>query len=348
MLVGWLDEVEPGEAIQLGGSKMGRLAEMARSGAHVPRAFTITVEAFIQHMDASGLDALVSDEIGKVAADDTLALEAAADRIRGAIMGTPIDASLAADIVDQYEELCDRCSDLNVPTAVRSSATGEDGAESSFAGIFDTFLGVSGPERVLQAVQACWASLFSPRAVAYRARRGISHHQMPMAVGVVELVHARCSGVAFSVHPVSGKRDRVVIESSWGWGEAIVQGLVTPDHFEVGKADRRILRRHANDKMIVSAFDFAVGRVSETEMPQRLRSRLSLDDEQLLAVTDAVIAIEEHYGYPVDVEWVIDRHRRSGDPVSVVQTRPVTVVAEATRPAFDPMALANKHIFGRA
>lgn len=348
MLVRWLDELDPDEAIRLGGSKMGRLAEMARTGASVPQAYTVTVEAFAQHMAESGLDSVIEREMEGLDAEDHLALESVSDVLRGAIIGTPIGSELSSRIVDEYEELCDRCSDLNVPTAVRSSATGEDGADSSFAGIFDTFLGVSGPDRVLQAVQACWASLFSPRAVAYRARHGISHRQMPMAVGVVELVHARCSGVAFSLHPVTGKRDRVVVESNWGWGEAVVQGLVTPDSFEVGKADRRILRRHVNDKKVVSAFDFAVGRVTETEMPQRLRGRLSLDDEQLLAVVDAVLSIEEHYGYPVDVEWVLARHRRPGDPVSVVQTRPVTVVAPAAPPAFDPMALANKHIFGRA
>lgn len=348
MLVLWLDELEPSEAIRLGGSKMGRLAELARTGQSVPEAYTITVEGFAAHMERTGLDRVVDEAMAGVDADDHLALEVVADQLRGAIMSTPITPDLATRIVDEYEELCDRRSEVNVPTAVRSSATGEDGADSSFAGIFDTFLGVSGPDRVLQAVQACWASLFSPRAVAYRARNGISHRQMPMAVGVVELVHARCSGVAFSLHPVTGKRDRVVVESNWGWGEAVVQGLVTPDSFEVGKADRRILRRHVNDKKIVSAFDFAVGRVTETDMPHRLRGRLSLDDEQLLAVVDAVLSIEEHYGYPVDVEWVLDRHRRPGDPISVVQTRPVTVVAQTAAPAFDPMALANKHIFGRS
>ena len=347
MLVSWLADLEPDDAIRLGGSKMGRLAELARTGAEVPRAFTVTVEAFAAHMGRSGLDRAVDREMAGLDGDDPLAVEAVADRVRGAVMSTPLDPGLAALVVDEYEELCDRCSDLNVPTAVRSSATGEDGSDASFAGIFDTFLGVSGPDRVVQAVQACWASLFTARAIAYRARRRISHREMPMAVGVVELVHARSSGVAFSVHPVSGKRDRVVVESNWGWGEAVVQGLVTPDGFEVGKADRRILRRHVNDKKVVSAFDFALGRVTETDMPNRLRGRLSLDDEQLLAVVDAVLAVEAHYGYPVDVEWVIARHRRPGDPVSIVQTRPVTVVEPVRTPAFDPMSLANKHIFGR-
>lgn len=348
MLVAWLDQLAPAEAIRLGGSKMGRLAELASTGAAVPRAFTITVEAFAMHMSRTGLDRVADDALAGLDADDPVALQAVCDQVRAAIATTAVEPSLAAAIVDEYEELCDRCSDLNVPTAVRSSATGEDGADTSFAGIFDTFLGVSGPDRVLLAVQECWASLFSPRATAYRARHGISHRQMPMAVGVVELVHARCSGVAFSLHPVSGKNDRVVVESNWGWGEAVVQGLVTPDHFEVDKADRRVIRRQINDKRVVSAFDFAIGHVTETAMPQRLRERASVDDEELLALVDAVVAIEEHYGYPVDVEWVVSRHRRHGDPVSIVQTRPVTVVEKAAPPAFDPMALANKHIFGRA
>ena len=185
---------------------------------------------------------------------------------------------------------------------------------------------------MLDAVRACWASLFNTRAVAYRLRAGTHHRDMPMAVGVIELIHARASGVAFSAHPVTGKTDRIVIETSWGWGEAVVQGLVTPDHVEVGKADGRVLKYQVADKTVVSAFDYAVGRVVETEMPARLVSRRVLDEEQIAAITDAVLAVERHYGYPVDVEWVLDRHRREGEPVCVVQARPVTVTAPQTDP----------------
>ena len=347
MHVLWIDGVEPGEAVRRSGSKMGRLAELGTTGTKVPLAFAVTVDGFNEHFASTGLDEAIDAEMAVVDPTDHLAVEMAADRIRALVVSTPMISFLAEEIVDAYEELCDRASDLNVPTAVRSSATGEDGSDSSFAGIFDTFLGVSGSPRVLEAVRACWASLFSPRAIAYRARHGISHHAMPMAVGVVELVHARASGVAFSIHPVSGKRDRVVIESNWGWGEAVVQGLVTPDHFEVGKTDGRILKRTVNDKKVVSAFDFSAGHVTETQMPERLRLRSSLDDEQIAAVAEAVIAIENHYGYPVDIEWVLDRHRRAGEPISIVQTRPVTVVEQAAVTGYDPMALANKFIFSK-
>jgi pyruvate,water dikinase len=171
---------------------------------------------------------------------------------------------------------------------------------------------------------------------------------MPMAVGVDELINARASGVAFSAHPVTGKTDRVVIETSWGWGEAVVQGLVTPDHVEVGKADGRILDYQVAAKKVVSNFDYAVGRVVETDMPARLVNRRVLDDEQIAAVVDAVRAVERHYGYPVDVEWVLDRHRRAGEPVCVVQARPVTAVNEAAEPApteWNPAAMAAKYVF---
>ena len=348
MRILWIESTMPGEAVRLSGSKMGRLAELVQTGSNVPRAFAVTVEAFRDQMTTTGLDTLIDAEVASLDPEDSAAVEAAGDRIRGAIVTTPLLEAIEADIIESYEELSDRCSDLNVPTAVRSSATGEDGNDSSFAGIFDTFLGVAGADNVVDAVRGCWASLFSPRAVAYRAQRGISHHDMPMAVGVVELVQARASGVAFSIHPVTGKSDRIVIEANWGFGEAVVQGLVTPDNFEVGKADMRILRGTINDKTVVSAFDFAAGRVSETAMPERLRQRACLDEEQVAAVADAVLSIERHYGYPVDVEWVLDRHRQPGGPISIVQSRPITVV-EAQKPSvpYDPMALATKYLFAK-
>ncbi len=262
--------------------------------------------------------------------------------------GRELEAGLAGLIGDAYEELSARCYDVNVPTAVRSSAIGEDSGTASFAGIFDTYLGVSGKDRVLAAIRQCWASLFSPRAVAYRLRAGIDHRDMPMAVGVIELIHARASGVAFSAHPVTGKTDRIVIETSWGWGEAVVQGLVTPDHIEVGKADGRVLSHQVATKKVVSAFDYAAGQVVQIDMPARLVDRQVLDDEQIAAVVDAVLAVERHYGYPVDVEWVLDRHRRVGEPVCVVQARPVTVanpVTEAPPAQWNPAAMAAKYVF---
>ena len=346
--IAWIDEVAPDEAVGICGAKMGRLAELLQAGASLPKGFTVTVGAFRRHWDEAGLDEVADAALGGLGAEAGPAeIEAAAALVRAELAGRDLGADLAAQIGDAYEELSSRCFEINVPTAVRSSAIGEDSGTASFAGIFDTYLGVSGSDRVLDAVRACWASLFNTRAVAYRLRAGTHHRDMPMAVGVIELIHARASGVAFSAHPVTGKTDRMVIETSWGWGEAVVQGLVTPDHIEVGKADGRVLKYQVADKTVVSAFDYAVGRVIETEMPARLVSRRVLDEEQVAAITDAVLAVERHYGYPVDVEWVLDRHRREGEPVCVVQARPVTVTAPQTAPTdWNPAAMAAKYVFG--
>jgi pyruvate,water dikinase len=348
----WVDEVDPVAAVAAAGSKMGRLSELHRIGVEVPQGFAVTVDAYLRHCAESGLDARIDEVIGWLGSNGgpveppPAAVEDASARIRALFESTPISDGLTAEITEAYDELCLRCTDVNVPTAVRSSATGEDAADASFAGIFDTYLGVSGARRVLDAVRSCWGSLFTARALAYRLRKGISHHDMPIAVGVIELIHARSSGVAFSVHPVTGRPDRIVIETSWGWGEAIVQGLVNPDHIEVGKSDGRTLRYDVAHKSVVSAFDFADGRVTEIEMPARLADRQVLDDEQITAITDAVRSIEEHYGYPVDVEWVISRHRRAGDPICIVQSRPVTVTAGSETPAtYDPVALAARYVF---
>lgn len=345
----WIDEVDPQRAVAAGGSKMGRLAELMASGVEVPQGFAVTVDAYARHCRESGLDERIDAVIARLGSSPAEAdIEAASAEIRAMFTQTPVGEDLTARLTEAYEELCLRAVDVNVPVAVRSSATGEDAADASFAGIFDTYLGVSGIERVLEAVRNCWGSLFTARALAYRLRKGISHHAMPIAVGVIELIHARASGVAFSVHPVTGKADRIVVETSWGWGEAIVQGLVDPDHVEIGKADGRVLRYDVAHKRIVSAFDFAVGAVTEIDMPAKLADRQVLDTEQIGAIASAVRAIEDHYGHPVDVEWVISRHRRPGDPVCIVQTRPVTVTAapeEAAPTAYDPVALAQKYLF---
>jgi pyruvate,water dikinase len=344
----WVDGPEdPPTAIALAGAKIGRLVELYRMGVQVPQGFAVTVDAYRRHCSDSGLEVAIDEVVGGLGANPAEAAVAAASaRIRELVVATPMSGRLTRGITEAYEELCLRCVDVNVPTAVRSSATGEDAADASFAGIFDTYLGVSGTPRVLDAVLRCWASLFTDRALAYRLRKGISHHDMPIAVGVIELIQARASGVAFSVHPVTGRPDRVVIETSWGWGEAIVQGLVDPDHVEVGKSDGRVLRYDVAHKKVVSAFDFADGRVTEIAMPAKLADRKVLDDEQIAAVVGAVTAIEQHYGHPVDVEWVIPRSRRAGDPVCIVQTRPVTVTSPAPAPAaYNPVALAQKYVF---
>lgn len=341
----WVDDLGDA-ALPRAGSKMARLGELRRRGVQVPDGFVITTDVFQRFLARSAGGAVDACMARLCSPDDTDAIAAASKDARAAIEGEPIAPEIAETIADAYEELSYRRRDLNTPVAVRSSATGEDAADASFAGLFDTYLGVTGTERVLDAVRRCWSSLFTERAVGYRLRKGLDYRASPMAVGVLELVHARASGVAFSIHPVSGSAQRVVIEGSWGWGEAVVQGLVQPDHIEIGKSDRRVLEYQCADKRVVSCFDYAQGLVVEQDMPKRLRNERILDDEQIAAIVDAVLAIEACYGYPVDTEWVLHRHRRPGEPITIVQTRPVTVrPAENQALRWDPVAYAAKYAY---
>lgn len=344
--IAWLDELDAGDEVEVGG-KLAKLADLRRADVETPLGFAIPARVFAEFVRGSDVGAAVESCLARVDDPDDLGpLERAAEAVRAAIEAAEMPAAVALAVTEAYEALSDRCRDLNVPTAVRSSALSEDGADASYAGQYDTFLGVTGAEAVLTAVKRCWASAFNGRALAYRLRAGDDPRDGAIAVGVMELVPARCSGVAFSIHPVTGKRDRIVIEGSWGWGEAVVKGLVVPDHLEVDKADGRTLRYDVARKDVVSLFDHAEGMVVEAPMPARLRERPILDDEQLGAVVDAVLAVERHFGFPVDVEWVVNRHRRVGEPVTVVQARPETVRPEAPpTPTWDTAAML-RHAFG--
>ncbi len=345
----WLDALTA-DATPLVGSKLSRLAEMHRARLQVPAGFAVTTDAYRTFLVDGDLTRAIDAEVASVRdAEDVPALEAHSARIAAMFANVPLGAPLAMAITEAYDILCDRAEAVTLPVAVRSSATGEDAADASFAGQFDTYLGLSGMAQVLDGIKRCWASLFTARALGYRVKKGLSHHASPMAVGVLELVNARASGVGFSIHPVSGKRDRIVIEGSWGWGEAIVQGLVTPDHYEIDKADGRVLVRDIKDKAVVSTFDYRAGRVLEAPMPTRLRTRAVLNDEMLASLATTIANIETHYGYPVDVEWVLDRNRRPGEPLTIVQVRPETVqvAVENAAPKWDVLSAANKYVFNR-
>ena len=170
-----------------------------------------------------------------------------------------------------------------------------------------------------------------------------------MAVVVLELVNARAAGVAFSADPLTGKRDRIVIESNWGYGESVVQGVVTPDRAIVDKADLRVLDEVVSEKVIVSVFDPSKGLVVEIPTPQLFRKQAVLSAEEIQSIAQAVRSVEEKADGPVDVEWVLPGHRKAGDPPVLVQVRPITTLAEcapAPTPAWNPAAYAGKYAFG--
>jgi pyruvate,water dikinase len=327
------------------GGKMTRLADLTRAGLTVPQAFVITTDAFEAVASACDLPATLERELAGLDANDLDGLDRAEQRLRECLAGAPVPAELTDAVTGAYEQLCAATRDALLPVAVRSSATTEDAVASSSAGQYDTYLGLAGAPDILDGMVRCWGSLFGARALSYRIGHGLSHADSTMAVGVMELVHARASGVAFSLNPVTGRRDRVVVEATFGFGEALVQGLVTPDHIEVGHADRRVLEYAVGDKTIVSAMDHRAGHVVEVDMPVPMRTLRVLTDDEVRAVVDAVLAAEEMLGAPADVEWVIPRAYRPGDPVTLVQVRPVTTAVAPPAPAWDAAASALKYAF---
>jgi pyruvate, water dikinase len=348
-MIRWLSELTENDNSEVG-PKIARLGTLRASGIEVPDGFAITTTAFERFLAGNDLGRRVERELALASDIDNLVeLEAVSLRVRALVEQAPMERGFESALRDAYDELCFRHGDVSLAVAVRSSAAGEDAATASFAGQYETYLGVIGAEAVLAAVRRAWSSLFVARALAYRARQKQHFRETPMGVGVLRLVHARCAGVAFSAHPVSGKRDRFVIEGSWGWGEAVVQGTVEPDSVEVDGSDGRVLLYRTGNKRVASLFDPARGGVIERPLPERFQRAQCLTPEMIRALWKAIIEIERQFGRPIDIEWVIEPTWRSGAPVSIVQVRPITTldVAAETPPAkWDALQYAAKYGLG--
>lgn len=346
-VITWIDDVDMDQVGETG-PKVAKLGELQRAGLRVPRGFAVTTAAY-QHVVGSGeISEKIDTLLSQANLADELGIGEIASQVRQLVEHVEIPTDVAEQIGSAYDRLAERCGESALATAIRSSATGEDAANASFAGQFDSYLGITGRRNVIASVRDCWASLFTERGVAYRLRRGLDHTGCPMAVGVLELIEARASGVAFSVHPVTGRTDRIVMEGSWGWGEAIVGGLVVPDRAEVGKSDSRILDYVVSTKLVMSDFDRAAGAVHEVPVPEEIQNARVLCDAEVLAISAAVHTIEQYFGHAVDVEWVAKPAETDRAEIVIVQARPETVhgTSDAAKPTWDPAGYALKYAFG--
>ena len=346
----WLNQLTDRDFAVVG-PKIARLGMLRDLGIEVPDGFAVTTGAFNAFLAGNGLGEAIDRELASIAGiDDFAATEAVSLRLRASVEAAPLDASFAATLRDAYEELCLRNGDVGLAVAVRSSAAGEDAAHASFAGQYETYLGVVGADQVIEAIRKAWSSLFVARALTYRLQQKQHYRDTPMGVGVLRLVNARCAGVAFSADPVSGKRDRFVIEGSWGWGESVVQGTVEPDHVEVDRVDGRVLSYRVGEKRVASVFDRSGRGVVEQPLPSRFHRAKCLTDDMLQALWTTIAQIERNFGKPIDIEWVIEPGWRAGVPVAVVQVRPVTTLNEdpktAAPPKWDPLGYASKYGLG--
>lgn len=313
--IAWLDAPKGTGADRIGG-KGASLARLGGAGFPVPPGFAVTVEAYRAFHDDHGLDntltALLAISGRPTAAEVREACAPIAERLAGAQLPERVRAS----INDAFDHL-DAKTPAATTYAVRSSGVSEDGAAASFAGLYETYLNLSTSDEVLDALHKCYHSLWEPRAAHYRAIKGVDHRKEAMGVVVMETVRSVASGVAFTLNPITGATDEILINSSWGLGEAVVSGIVTPDNYLVGK-DGGLRQRDISHKE-AQVVPVAGGTETQPVPPDRVNAS-SLSDEQVRQVAEMAAAVERYYGSPVDIEFAYDPHGR----FFLLQARPVT------------------------
>jgi len=310
----WLDSLTATD-VAVAGGKGANLGELTRAGFTVPTGFVVTTAAYDHFIAANGLDATIAEVVAGVIGSGSA--EPSATGIADLFACAPVPAPIVAGIREAYAALGD-----DLPVAVRSSATAEDLAEASFAGQQDTYLNVVGAEALVAAVRDCWASLWTDRAIRYRASHAVDPQGLSLAVVVQRLVPADAAGVMFTANPANGRTEETVITAAWGLGEAVVSGRVDTDTIVIGTGAGRILSHDVADKAIrVDASDTSQDRTRTSPNPDHLRRAAVLDEEQALRLAAVGTAIADHFGAPQDIEWVL-----ADGGFSIVQSRPITAL----------------------
>jgi pyruvate,water dikinase len=307
------------------GGKGANLGEMTNAGLPIPPGFILTIDAYRQFYESNELGPRVGAELEGINADDPVALEQTAAALRQLIVSGTVPDKLRAAIDRAYDALmtgetpCRR-------VAVRSSATAEDTAQFSFAGMFDSFLNVSGKAALIESVKACWASTFGARVLFYRIKQGLPL-EMPVAVIVQCMVNSEKSGVMFTSDPATREPSKMVIEAAWGLGEAVVQGAVTPDRHVLDKQSLAVLVTAIAEKEFLLAWDADKQATTRVELAGDPRAKAPvLTDAELHTLGALARRAEDHYGVPQDLEFAIE-----GGDVYLTQSRPITTLAPAKR-----------------
>ena len=304
----------PAATLETAGGKGASLARLANAGLPVPDGFHITTAAYQRLVHDNDLQPAIVEALKSVNVMQPGSLEAASSLIRSRFLQAQLPAEAAAAIEHGYRQLGE-----DTAVAVRSSATAEDLPDLSFAGQQETFLNVRGVEMVQEAVKRCWASLWTARAIGYRAQHGIDHNMVSLAVVVQRLVNAEASGVLFTANPITGQRNQAMVNAAWGLGEAIVSGQVTPDSIMVEKASGKVIERRTADKQVMIVRS-ARGTI-EQATPENLRRTAVLNDQQAAQLVQLGVQIDELYGMPMDIEWTW-----ANGAFAIVQARPITAL----------------------
>ncbi len=331
--------------LEMVGGKGMSLAKMVRSGLPVPGGFHITTEAYRCFVAENAIQPRILAALDSVASTSPNEMEDISQRIGQFFMTGAISPEIESAITTAYNTLAQKTTgeQASSAVAVRSSATAEDLPGASFAGQQETYLNIRGVSAVLEAVKKCWASLWTARAIAYRARQGIGPEAVALAVVVQELVFADAAGVLFTANPISGSRSEQMITATWGLGEALVGGLVTPDTLIVEKTAGKVLSRETGEKQVMTVRE-AEGTV-ERPVPAHLQKAPVLSDAQAAELAEVGRQIEDLYGIPMDIEWTL-----AGSAFAIVQARPITSLSETAQPGL-PLQWERsnpKAILGRA
>ena len=317
----WFDELRRAD-VGLVGGKSSSLGELTSSvDVPVPYGYATTANAYRYFMEKTGQNKKIHKMLQELQdVEDSVELHEVCTKIRESICSATMPEDLAEQIGKAYEELAEKVGEKNPFVAVRSSATAEDLPDASFAGQQDTYLNVTGRDMVIRKVKECYASTFTDRAVYYRAKKNFDHENVALSAAVQMMADAKAAGVMFTVNLATGVDDSIMIEGSWGLGEYIVQGTVTPDNFVVDKDSLTITSRRINDKSI-ELIRKEGGDVEERKVePERAKAQV-ISDEQVAQLADYAKRIEKHYGCYMDMEWAVD-HK---DRLWILQARPETV-----------------------
>ncbi len=314
----WFKDVDRGD-IGIVGGKGANLGEMTKAGFPVPNGFIVTAQAYFHFLDEAHLRDDLADLLHGLDVSNSKKLAEAGKAIRSLIMKSRFPEDIAHEVMRAYFTMDTGLLKKHALVAVRSSATAEDLPEASFAGQQATFLNVLGEANLLEKVKEAWASLFTDRAIFYRATHKFDHFRVGIAVPVQRMVQSDYSGIMFTIDPVTNDKTKVVVDAIYGLGEMIVQGAVTPDHYVVDKADEKIIEKEVNTQEKIMTKHGTKTLI--TPIPKAKGSKAKLTDGQILGLARLGKRLEKHYFFPQDIEWAIEKGK-----LYIVQTRPVTTI----------------------
>jgi pyruvate,water dikinase len=309
------------EHLELVGRKCANLGEMTKLGMRVPPGFAISVDGFEEYMLATGLGARIASHFDSLGPDLKKSVRSQMDASRVAkemMAETPLPDAMAGEIVNNYEALCARFGMRDMPVAVRSSGA------VSMPGQMETYLHVRGAGDVARRVREVWESTFNTRAIAFRLEKGMPAEKAPIGVAVIRMVNAKSAGVILTVVPTTGDLEHAVIEGNWGLGESVVSGDITPDNFIVNKSTLAIERNVSRKTRWVVSTESGT---TKADVPPHLQNAPCLEDREIHELVRVALNVENHFGAPQDMEWVIDHDLPFPENVIWVQARGAKYVA---------------------